>query len=93
MLNQPDRNVVVAVSGELVRLPNGDHGDGTVALLFGKYVKPGISYGVTSSAARFDPDTLGPGLCRGRGCAAPKNRASLSARIRTRSSLRDAKAA
>lgn len=60
MLNQPDRNVVVAVSGELVRLPNGDHGDGTVALLFGKYVKPGVSFGVTSSAAKFDPNTPGP---------------------------------
>lgn len=60
MLNQPDRNVVVAVSGELVRLPNGDHGDGTVAILFGKYVKPGISFGVTSSNARFDPNTPGP---------------------------------
>lgn len=60
MLNQPDRNVVVAVSGELVRLPNGDHGDGTVAMLFGKYVKPGISFGVTSSTARFDPNTPGP---------------------------------
>jgi hypothetical protein len=61
MMNQPDRNVVVAVSGELVRLPSGDHGDGTVAVLFGKYVKPGVSLGVTSSNARFDANlTPGP---------------------------------
>jgi hypothetical protein len=60
MLNQPDRNVVVAISGELVRLKNGDHGDGTVALLIGKHVKPGLSFGVTNSDSRFDPNTPDP---------------------------------
>jgi len=59
MLNMPDRNVVVAISGELVRLPNGDHGDGTVAMLFGKYVKKGMSFGV-DNRARFAPTTPTP---------------------------------
>lgn len=58
MLNLPDRNVVVSLSGELVRLPSGDHGDGTVAAVFGKYVKQGVSYGVNSQA-RFASDTPG----------------------------------
>jgi hypothetical protein len=53
MLNLPDRNVVVAISGELVRLPTGDHGDGTVTAVFGKYMKQGVSYGVTSNQSRF----------------------------------------
>lgn len=56
MLNAPDRNVVVCISGELVRLPNGDHGDGTVAVLLGKHVKQGISYPVTSQS-RFAAGT------------------------------------
>ncbi|MBX3226151.1 MAG: hypothetical protein KIT84_28740 [Labilithrix sp.] len=60
MLEMPDRNVVVAISGELVRLPSGDHGDGTVAMLFGKHVKTGVSYGVTSEGARFAPGTPTP---------------------------------
>jgi hypothetical protein len=59
MLNLPDRNVVVAISGELVRLPNGDHGDGTVAMLFGKHVKRGRSH-VVNSQARFAANTPGP---------------------------------
>jgi hypothetical protein len=58
MLNLTDRNVVVAISGELVRLPSGDHGDGTVAALFGKYVKQGVSYGVNASS-RFGSGTPG----------------------------------
>jgi hypothetical protein len=58
MLNLPDKNVVVCVSGELVRLPSGDHGDGTVAAVFGKYVNKGVSYGVTSQA-RFATGTPG----------------------------------
>jgi hypothetical protein len=58
MLNLPDRNVVVCLSGELVRLPTGDHGDGTVAALFGKYVKQGVSYGVDTQA-RFATGTPG----------------------------------
>jgi hypothetical protein len=59
MLNLPDRNVVVAISGELVRLPSGDHGDGTVAALFGKYVKQGVSYPVNAQA-RFATGTPPP---------------------------------
>ncbi len=59
MLNAPDRNVVVCISGELVRLPNGDHGDGTVAMLFGKYLKRGVSFPVNSQA-RFAANTPGP---------------------------------
>lgn len=58
MLNLPDRNVVVAISGELVRLPNGDHGDGTVAAVFGKYVKRGVSFGVNAQS-RFAAATPG----------------------------------
>jgi hypothetical protein len=58
MLNLPDRNVVVCISGELVRLPTGDHGDGTLAAMFGKYVKQGVSYGVNNEA-RFNPATPG----------------------------------
>jgi hypothetical protein len=58
MLNLPDRNVVVCISGELVRLPSGDHGDGTVAALFGKYVKQGLSFGVNAQA-RFATGTPG----------------------------------
>ena len=59
MLALPDRNVVVCISGELVRLPSGDHGDGTVAALFGKYVKQGVSFPVDSSA-QFASDTPPP---------------------------------
>jgi hypothetical protein len=59
MLNAPDKNVVVAISGELVRLPNGDHGDGTVAVLFGKYVKKGLSFPVNNTA-RFAIATPSP---------------------------------
>jgi hypothetical protein len=58
MLNLPDRNVVVCLSGELVRLPSGDHGDGTLAVMFGKYVKQGVSYGVTAQS-RFAAATPG----------------------------------
>lgn len=56
MLNLPDRNVVVCISGELVRLNNGDHGDGTMAVMMGKYVKQGLSYPV-NNLSRFSPDT------------------------------------
>ena len=52
MLNTPDRNVVVCISGELVRLPSGDHGDGTVAVLLGKHVKQGLSF-PSSNQSRF----------------------------------------
>lgn len=58
VLNMPDRNVVVCISGELVRLTNGDHGDGTVAVLFGKYVKTGVSFGVNAQS-RFAQGTPG----------------------------------
>lgn len=56
MLNLTDRNVVVALSGELVRLPNGDHGDGTVAAVFGKNIKRGVSYPVNNQS-RFAAST------------------------------------
>ncbi|MCA9586209.1 MAG: hypothetical protein KC657_12710 [Myxococcales bacterium] len=59
MLALQDRNVVVCVSGELVRLPSGDHGNGTVAALFGKYVKQGVSFPVSTGAA-FSASTPGP---------------------------------
>ena len=58
MLNLPDRNVVVAIMGDFVRVPNGDHGDGVVAALFGKYVKQGLSYGCDGNA-RFSAQTPG----------------------------------
>ncbi len=58
MLNLPDRNVVVCISGELVRLPTGDHGDGTVAAMFGKYVKQTVSHGIDANA-RFNAATPG----------------------------------
>ena len=50
MLNAPGRNVVVCISGELVRLPSGDHGDGTIAVLLGKNIKQGLSYPVTDQS-------------------------------------------
>lgn len=59
MLTIEGRNVVVCLSGEMVRLPNGDHGDGTVAALFGKRVKQGVSFGVDSNS-RFAPGTPTP---------------------------------
>lgn len=59
MLSDTERNVVIALSGELVRLPNGDHGDGTVAAVFGKYIKRGISYPVNAQA-RFAAGTPPP---------------------------------
>jgi hypothetical protein len=58
MLNAPDRNVVVCLSGELVRLPSGDHGDGTVAVLLGKNLKQGVSFPVTAQS-RFAANTPG----------------------------------
>lgn len=58
MLNVPGKNVVVAISGELARLPNGDHGDGTVAAVFSKYTKQGISFGVNNTS-RFAAGTPG----------------------------------
>ncbi len=59
MLGLEGRNVVVCLSGEMVRLPNGDHGNGTVAALFGKRVKQGVSFGVDSKS-RFAQETPGP---------------------------------
>jgi hypothetical protein len=50
MLNLPDKNVVIALSGDFVRLPNGDHGDGTVVTVIGKYVKQGVSFPVDGNA-------------------------------------------
>jgi hypothetical protein len=58
MLNLPDRNVVVAITGDFVRIPNGDHGDGVVTAVFGKYVKQGLSKGVDGNA-RFATGTPG----------------------------------
>jgi len=59
MLGLEGHNVVVAVSGELVRLPNGDHGDGSLAAVFGKRVKKGVSFGVNAQS-RFAPTTPSP---------------------------------
>src|SRR5262249_32758016 len=59
MLSIDGRNVVICLSGELVRLPSGDHGDGTVAVLFGKRVKQGISFGV-DERSRFASNTPPP---------------------------------
>ncbi len=56
MLNVPDRNVVVAISGDFVRVPNGDHGDGVMTAVFGKYVKQGVSFPCDGNA-RFNPNT------------------------------------
>jgi hypothetical protein len=57
MLNYPGKNVVVAISGEFVRLLTGHgHGDGTVAALFGKNVKQGLSFPCNASA-RFSTST------------------------------------
>lgn len=58
MLTLPDRNVVVCISGEMVRLPNGDHGDGTMAVLLGKHVKTGLSHPVDAQS-RFSSSTPG----------------------------------
>ena len=43
MLALKDRNVVVCISGELVRLPNGDHGDGSVGFWAGVAAACGVS--------------------------------------------------
>jgi hypothetical protein len=59
MLNIEGRNVVVALSGEMVRLPSGDHGDGTVAAVFGKRMKRGVSFGV-DERSRFAQGTPPP---------------------------------
>lgn len=56
MLNLPDRNVVVAITGDFVRVPNGDHGDGVVTAVFGKYVKQAASF-LCDGNARFNPNT------------------------------------
>lgn len=58
MLNLPDKNVVLVISGDFVRLINGDHGDGVVATVLGKRVKPGISFGCDGNA-RFAAQTPG----------------------------------
>lgn len=59
MLNLEGHNVVVAISGELVRLTNGDHGDGTVAAVFGKRMRKGVSFGV-DERSRFASSTPPP---------------------------------
>jgi hypothetical protein len=58
MLNLPDRNVVVAITGDFVRVPNGDHGEGVMTALFGKYVKQGVSFPCDGSA-KFNAKTPG----------------------------------
>lgn len=50
MLSLAERNVVVVLSGDFVRTPSGDHGDGTVATVIGKYVKNKLSFGVNARA-------------------------------------------
>lgn len=56
MLNVPGRNVVVVLSGDFVRTPSGDHGDGTVTAVWGKYIKQGKSFPCDANA-RFSPQT------------------------------------
>lgn len=59
MLNFPGKNVVVAISGEFVRELNGHgHGAGTVAAVFGKYIKQGLSFPI-SDQAKFSANTPG----------------------------------
>jgi hypothetical protein len=58
MLNLPDRNVVVAITGDFVRVPNGDHGDGVMTAVFGKYVKQGLSFPCDAKAT-FNAKTPG----------------------------------
>ena len=58
MLNLPGKNVVVALSGDFVRLPTGDHGDGTMVTVMGKYVKQGVSFPIDGNA-RFAPGSPG----------------------------------
>jgi hypothetical protein len=58
MLNIPDKNVVVMLNGDFVRTPGGDHGDGTVVTIFGKYVKNTVSYPCDGNS-RFAPGTPG----------------------------------
>ena len=61
MLAIEDRNVVVCISGEMVRLPNGDHGDGSVAAVFSNKTRQGVSFGVDSKSrfASGTPDVKG----------------------------------
>ncbi|MDB4992763.1 MAG: hypothetical protein JWM74_195 [Myxococcaceae bacterium] len=58
MLNLPDRNVVVVLSGDFVRIPTGDHGDGTVTSVMGKYVKNTVSFPCDGNS-RFAAGTPG----------------------------------
>jgi hypothetical protein len=56
MLNLPGRNVVLCLTGDFVRLPNGDHGDGAVATVMGKNIKRGRYFGC-SATSRFAAGT------------------------------------
>lgn len=57
MLNFPGKNVVVAVSGEFVRETTGHgHGAGTLAAVFGKNIKQGLSF-PCNDVARFAGNT------------------------------------
>jgi hypothetical protein len=56
MLNLPDKNVIVMLNGDFVRIPNGDHGDGTVVTVFGKNIKNVVSYPCDGNS-RFSPNT------------------------------------
>lgn len=58
MLNLPDRNVVVVLTGDFVRLPNTDHGDGTLVAVMGKNIKPKLSYPCNGNA-QFGGNTPG----------------------------------
>ncbi len=58
MLSLTDRNVVVALSGDFVRLPSGDHGDGTMVTMMGKYVKPVLSF-PSNASCQFSGSTPG----------------------------------
>jgi hypothetical protein len=47
VLNLPDRNVVVCISGEMVRALDGKHVAGSLAAFFGRDIKRGVKYGVS----------------------------------------------
>jgi hypothetical protein len=58
VLNLPDRNVVVCISGEMVRALDGKHVPGSLAAFFGNNIKRGVKYGV-SPTATFQAGTPG----------------------------------
>ncbi len=58
MLSLPDKNVVVVLAGDFVRIPDpdGSHGNGAMSAVFGKYVRQGVSF-PCSAAGTFASTT------------------------------------